>query len=1282
MSELSKAQQELLAVRLGRAPTRASGPEPIPSVEGSPLTSGQEALWFEIQRDPESARYGVTTELLIDGDLDPGRFGDALRRVAALHEPLHTSFTTDRTIIPVDRAIEITVVNGDEARLRQQGSEQAKERLDPRHGPLIRVLLMDLGNERWGVVLTMHHLWSDSASVELLLRQVDAVYRGLELSEPETTYSSHGRWQAARISESDVASASASIGKAVAPDLGLPRPRNVAAGVGGYLQRPLAHRGSADFAVSPLTTAIAAMAVATNAHTDEPAIVSIAMSTRDHPAVQDLVGYFLNSVPVVLPNAADFAPDGTITDALLEESAVVAAAALSRRTVPYAAIVQERRRHGQFADLADVMLVLHDESTYSFDGHEVTARTVPNGTAVAPLTVFVRPGHHVAVEYATDAYRPADLEAFLERLQAVLQGESVHSFSEDTHVGGALPPTSSTSVIELIATQGARHGDSPALRSLLPGLANGTVSYAQLTERIETMAASLAAKGIGRGSRVAVRLPRGVEQVLTVLGVLRSGAAYVPIDVSLPQRRVEQMLRLVPPDLMLEEGFAANALIESAKSGASLPPVPLPEDEAYIIFTSGSTGAPKAVGVKHKELLSSTIARGPVYGAVPERFLWTSGFGFDSSVVGLFWTLTSGGELILPCEEQATDVDALVELIRSTAASHILTVPSLYSALLRRGGGRLESIRVAIVAGETCPAELITRHHQTLPMCAFWNEYGPTETTVWATVHRCLPEDTDPVPIGLTIPGVKTRVVGTKSDITRPIGSAGELMIGGSGVTAGYLDADSTPDPEGGFVEWNGERWYRTGDRVRRRHDGSLEFLGRTDSQLNINGVRLEPEGAEQILLELRDVTAAIVRAEPGPMGRLQLVSHVETADGSLLTEAQIRIHLTRALPTQAVPQRIYLHNELPRTHNGKVDRSAPLKPRSASLSLSDVGTAETGVTSTGFTSADGGMLDSLVELWRLHSGSDVADPESDFFAIGGDSLGSIELAFAIETFLRKHGSAEGPAESAVPVSTILSHRTPRRVSNELLKPPTSSSQPLGQWCTQLRSEGSNAPLFLFAPGDGRLTAYQPLVDQLNPSYPIFGFTLPGTDRRGKPLRTIEAHTDAFLDDIVTQAQGRPVRLMGMSTGGLLAFDAALRMEAMGHPVELTVMVDTVFPAQQQLADSQSTDWAERFRSASATARVEVAVRRGGNPRPGLTDRSMRRATQRAVSRYQPSPLEAPVLFVAASSTSRSLTVDHWKPLIKNLTVEQLAGAHTGEGGLMKAGRVGSVAVAVDRNLR
>lgn len=479
--------------------------------------------------------------------------------------------------------------------------------------------------------------------------------------------------------------------------------------------------------------------------------------------------------------------------------------------------------------------------------------------------------------------------------------------------------SSPDSVLDLIDPYFTDRRDRPAVVD-----GTGSLTYGELDIATATIARSLAARGVRPEDAVIVQSPLSRWAIALILGVLRAGARYVPIDTAFPPTRQRLLARLsgaaltvTPPGLVPEPGRPGTTLadlIRDAPSGGA------PHGAgmlAYTQFTSGSTGTPKPVTVPTAALAYSTQARLCHYDEPVDAFLLCSSISFDSSVAGIFWTLGAGGALIIPAE-RPTNVVAIAEAARAQRASHALMIPSLYELLLTPElRPCLRDMHTLIVAGEICPPRLVRQHFAALPAARLVNEYGPTECTVWSTVHDCRPGDADQlsVPIGRPIPGARVYLRAETGAAVAP-GEAGELWIGGPGVVGPTERREETMAVVGG------EPAYRTGDLVSVGEGGALIFHGRQDGQVKIGGLRLELGELENVLADDDSVAQAAV----GVAGRLTphpyLVAFI-VPSASTLDIARLRAHVLSTMPALACPARFVARADLPLQPNGKVDQRA-----------------------------------------------------------------------------------------------------------------------------------------------------------------------------------------------------------------------------------------------------------------------------------------------------------------------------------------------------------------------
>lgn len=1344
VAELAAFVDRLRADQGATEPDRGAPPGSLPAPEGEPpLSDGQRALLYESDRRPDTAVYNITQRYRIRGPLDLDRLHAALLTVVARHEALHLTAGAPRRALPAEEALSFRVVHATDTGLEELAEAEARTRIDLREGPLVRVVAARIGDDDHGLVLTLHHLACDATSLAVLWRDLAALLAGSGLPPVGATYSAHAAWRAERLDPAQVEAAvdaldgatPVSLPFAPAHDRAL-RPGRPGRTPDGLVEHPtiVPSSGLPGPAGRPFPALLAVFAGLLQHLTDQDEVLlGVATTTRDHPAVASTVGYFLD----VLPVRMGLDPTRPVAE-LVTEADRVLAAALDRRLVPYARIAAGVRRRGG-SDPARVLLVLEEDHRPTVPGCTVEQRVVGNGAAAGDLTVFVRrtdAGFALSAEYAGDVLGPEDARAILDAYARLLRSAgqdpdapfvTLPVTADPDPAGPALGPHPPT-VTAAVLTHAVDTPDAPAVRC-----GGERRTYGELVRRATDIAHALAACGVGRGDRVALLLPRSADLVASVLAAHLLGAAEVPVDPTYPQERIDHILGLAVPAAVVVpsrvepppgDGTALVGLDEVVPAAPDAPQLtgPHPDDPAYVIFTSGSTGIPRGVEVRHRQLAASTFARPTAYPEPPARFLLVSSFGFDSSVAGLFWTLATGGELVVPTDAEVHDLDRLADLAERAAVTHLLAVPTLYGALLARRHAP-SSLRQAIVAGESCPPALVGLHHERTAGARLANEYGPTETTVWATVAHLGPDAPPdaPVPIGEPVPGVVVRVA-DRWGRARPAGAAGELRIGGAGLTDGYLaDPEATADrfPTGA----DGRRWYRTGDLVRRRANGPLEFLGRLDGQLSIGGHRIEPEEVEAAILAMPGVRAAVVRGEAvldrepfdalrdlspdvaahllrtaaddaSPADRLLaglteagaartvLVAHVEGDD---LDEAAIRRSLGERLPRHLVPAHVRVSPALPRSPHGKLDRQAipPIVPGRSGVPATAVGSATVGHEHD----AGDDVLGRMVAVWRAVLADDEVGPDTDLFEIGGDSLTAVALVARTETELGVH----------LPISALLGAPTPRRLAALVRR-----SRVTAPHVVELRT-GLGLPLFLLPTGPGHLLGYAPLVQALPADLPLYGFTAPGSDGRSDPLATVEEHAQLFLDELLTVQPSGPYRLLGWSTGGLFAYELARRLREAGHDVELVAMIDTLHPTaidrvHAPARERYRTIWEEggagrvvwqvadgvrrRGRAAALDLRI-VAARTAHRPIDLVAnEQRMVRATDRAVAAYRPRPIDVPVVLFAAGDTRPDLAAEPWAAVVPDLAVVPLEGAHAGPRSITSGDRVGELADHLRRRLR
>lgn len=546
------------------------------------------------------------------------------------------------------------------------------------------------------------------------------------------------------------------------------------------------------------------------------------------------------------------------------------------------------------------------------------------------------------------------------------------------------------------------------------------LTYQALNNSANQLAHYLQDMGIQKGEMVAISVERSLEMLIGILGILKAGGVYVPIDPSYPDERIQYILqdtdaRILLTHYHLKANFKAVEKVLCFETDwlsilnypTETPPyVELQNDDlAYIIYTSGSTGKPKGVMVTHENLWYSTTSRLQYYPEKVSSFLLLSSFAFDSSVAGIFWTLADGGTLVLPPQNAEKDPQHLVNLIEENEISHLLCLPSLHNLFLGYPKEKLVSLQCVIVAGEACPKALVSQHYQKFPSISLYNEYGPTEGSVWATVYEC-PKTSiaaQSVPIGKAIAHADIYIL---DENQQPVteGEQGEIYIGGKGITKGYLHRPELTDEK--FLEIDIDRpnsasispkVYRTGDLGRWLSDGNIEFLGRTDHQIKLRGYRIELGEIEEAIHQQSAVQEAIVVVKGKSADARKLVAYLTLQPNHSLQEAELKANLAQLLPDYMIPTNVVFLKEMPRTPNGKINRKkltessiqkATLKPTSIARPLQQ----------------NNALEEFMLKLWREILGLEEGEVglNDKFFELGGNSLQAAQFINRMQQELKE----------------------------------------------------------------------------------------------------------------------------------------------------------------------------------------------------------------------------------------------------------------------------------------
>ncbi|AEN12880.1 MULTISPECIES: non-ribosomal peptide synthetase [unclassified Streptomyces] len=1072
--------------RLERVAVR---PDPLP------LSFAQQRLWFLARLEGPSATYNVPLVLRLDGPLDAGALESALGDVIERHESLRTVFPdTDGVARQAVRDAEgadldLTPRYTEPDRLDEVLATEVAHPFDVGAELPVRARLLRLGAEAHVLVLLVHHIAGDGWSLAPLARDLGEAYRArTEGEEPSWTelavqYADYTLWQRALLGDEDDPASRAArqldfwrTALAGAPELlALPcdRPRPVVTAyrgdaftfpVGADTHRALARlahsRGSSLFMV--LQAALSVLLSRHGAGEDIP--LGTAVAGRTDEALDDLVGFFVNTLVL----RTDLTGDPTFGE-VVERVRDFDLAAYAHQDVPFERLVDllSPARAQNHHPLFQTMLVLQNQADTTIDlpGLTVAAQPVHTGISKFDLTFTFtetfdgagRPaGLDGVLEFSTELFLPATAHALADRLTRLLASLTadpdvrVHSVdvldpaerqSLRNVADGRDRAVTARTAPEAFRAQCARTPGAVAVRAT-----DQHLTFRELDALSDDLAHHLHSRGVRRGDLVALGLEGTADQAVAMLAVAKAGAVCLPLDLEYPEARIAFVLDDARPALLLTRRGARDVpsvprleLDDRAawSTGRAAPPAaaPDPRDAAYVIYTSGSTGRPKGVVVTHASLTNHMAWMAGHLGLTDDdRVLARTSPSFDASVWETWLPLLHGGSTCPVPPAANHDPARLLSLMRAAGVTLAQFVPSHLSVVLAETGPdeAPASLRAVLCGGEPLPRSLAARAGRDW-RAQVHNLYGPTEATIDTAAHRYRPEETDAsaadggVPLGLPVDNTRAYVLDAG---LRPVppGVTGELYVAGDGLARGYLGrpgltaARFVADPYGPA----GDRMYRTGDLVRRGADGLLSYVSRADDQVKLHGFRIELGEIEAALTALGTVTSACALVREDRPGERRLVAYIVPAErGGAATpsDAELRARLTSALPPYMVPADFVTLDALPLLPNGKTDRRAlpaPARP-DATRPGGQPRTEEERVVRDVFASV---------------LGAPDVRTDDDFFALGGDSILSIQLVSRV----RKAGLAVTPRD-------VFVHRTPEAIA--------AVATPLDQAATARTGEGT-----------------------------------------------------------------------------------------------------------------------------------------------------------------------------------------------------------------------------------
>lgn len=1165
------------------------GPQVIArrSPEGRvPVSYRQEQIWLHAQMAPDVPLYNETLTVHRVGPLDAAALERSLTEIIRRHEAWRTTFAMADgepiQIIHPDPKISLPVVDlralpevKREKEALRLATEDALQPFDLAQGPLLRAKLIRLADEEHRLFLTLHHIIFDTVSIyRVFLPELISLYEAFSadepspLSEPALQYADYALWRRQWL-QGDVLSEQMSYWRqqlgGELPVLQLPtdRPRPPVQTFRGAMQKFFVRKEVADAlkqlsqrqGVTLFMTLLTAFNILIHRYTgQDDLLVGCAVGGRNRSEIQNLMGYLLDTL--VLRNNLSGNPTFRKLLARVRE---VTLGALANEEVPFEHVVRELhpKRDVSRSPIFQVLFSLEPPLPTLPPGWNLTRMDVD--TAATKFDVCLelddRPEGLVGrFTYSTDLFESATIARMARHWQSLLEsilahpelpvaelpllteGERRQFFTEWNDTQAEFPAVCTH---ELFEAQVERTPEAVAVV-----FERQHLSYRELDQRANQLAHHLRGMGVGPETLVAICVERSLDMVVGLLGILKAGAAYVPLDPAYPTGRLALMLDDAEPAVVLTQEALRQRLPDrgakvlrldtdwsmiAANSISNLGQTACPENLAYVIYTSGSTGKPKGVQIQHRSVVNFLTSMQRAPGLQPDDVLVAvTSLSFDIAGLEMYLPLMSGARLVIARREVSYDGFQLMALLRESSATVMQATPATWRLLVEAGWDGSPGVKI-LCGGEPLPPELgrelVARGK------SVWNLYGPTETTIWSSAYRVKSANGSMPPIGRPIANTEFYILDHQGQPV-PLGVKGELYIGGEGVARGYLQRPEltaerfVPNP---FSTNRGARLYRTGDVARYRPDGNVELFGRFDHQVKIRGYRIEPAEVEAVLGQhpaLRDVVVVAREDEPGSKS---LVAYYVPSYEATPFLSELRDFLGEKVPPYMIPSAFVELKTIPRLPNGKVDRKAlPAPEKQASAAPQ-------------FVPPRDAVEARLKKIWEGVLGASVG-VQLDFFDLGGHSLLAAKLLARTEKEFAKKLS----------LASLFEAPTIERMAALLRRP---SAPPQAAEVVPIQAEGSKPPFFCVCMSSDAVL--RPLSQRLGADQPFLGLRLRSsmTDELAVPYR-LENIAGHLVRAIRERQREGPYLVGGCWIDGLIAYEVARQLRADGQDVALVALFD------------------------------------------------------------------------------------------------------------------------------
>ncbi len=1159
-----------------------------------PLSYAQQRIWFSHHLIGASCTYNVPWVLRLRGPLRTEALEASLNEVIRRHEALRTTYVEQDgapvQIVQASLTLRLTVVDLSEYPEDQRELESQKlikheigTPFDLEKGPLFMGRLLRLGDRDNILLLVLHHIVLDGWSMGILMRELSTLYeafvqhRPSPLPELAIQYADHTIWQRNWLQgealERHLAFWKNQLAGLQPLELPIDKVRPSLQSYRGDVQRfalsarlvdDLKTLSQQEHVTLFMVLAAAFQALLQRYSGQDDIAIGTPVAGRTHPELKELIGFFVNTVVL----RTDLSGDPSFRE-LLTKVRKAAWGAYIHQDLPFQMLVEELhpQRDPSRHPLVQVMFILQNapNADLQLDGVAVEVLPFDTGTAKFDLTFEfsqTSQGLSVAVEYASDLFEAATItrlighfvnlldaivaqpDAPLSRLTMLSEAERWQLLEGWNNTAAEFPRYHC--VHQLFEEQVGRTPDAVAV------ICEGEeLNYGHLNARANQLAHHLRRLGVSEDGLVGICMERSLNMIVGLLGILKAGGAYVPLDPSFPNERLAWMIKDTQIPVLLTQKSLMSRL--PPYSGHTIPldaawPSVAKESKvnpstqtsahnlAYVMYTSGSSGMPKGVEVCHRNVIRLLFGVNYADFKFGKTLLFLAPLAFDASTFELWGALLHGARCIVYTDSVPT-AKSLGALIGRHRVTTMWLTSSLFNAFVEDDVTVLRGVGQLLIGGEALSVSHVKRALEMLPDTELINGYGPTENTTFTccySIPRPLMESATSIPIGRPIANTAVYVLDPYLNPV-PIGVTGELFIGGEGLARGYLNRpDLTAEKfiRNPYSDDSSTRLYKTGDKVRYKEDGCLEFLGRFDDQVKIRGYRIEPVEIESALLQLSALRQAAVVVREEENHDRYLVGYVVLQPGEQASVEAIRNHLKNKIPSYMVPSSFVIVHALPLTPNGKVDKRALLSAPSDSLNLQP-----------DYVAPRNEAEQELANIWAELLPAVPIGVHDNFFDLGGHSLLAVRmLARIIEKW---------PYQD-ITLAILVQRPTVAELADLFL-----SGKQISMGCfVPYRKSGAKPPFFCVPGAGGNVLSFRHLAAAMSNDRPFYCLQAKGLDGT-EPHRTVEEAAEYYVQGIREIQPEGPYYLAGGSSGGLVAFEMACRLKEQGSAVGPLVLLDT-----------------------------------------------------------------------------------------------------------------------------